>query len=109
SSCFSLHCQRRPRRSALSPAPPLSRSAPSSGRPRRRRRARVVVIVVMTALVGLGLAALIPRRDRAPRDKGTPAGRGRGARVAPGSEEHTSGLQSLTNIVCRLLLAKPTE
>src|SRR5258706_5684171 len=34
--------------------------------------------------------------------------RGRGERTRPGrrSEEHTSELQSLTNLVCRLLLAK---
>src|SRR5437016_9943376 len=39
------------------------------------------------------------------RSPGTPAGLGRSKR-SKRSEEHTSELQSLTNIVCRLLLEK---
>src|SRR2546427_8416870 len=34
------------------------------------------------------------------------ADRGQGARLAPRSEEHTSELQSQSNLVCRLLLEK---
>src|SRR5262249_60346347 len=54
-----------------------------------------------------------PRRPRAaggPRPRLPPGGPGRTtrrrARPAPRSEEHTSELQSLTNLVCRLLLEK---
>src|SRR5262249_60931702 len=48
-----------------------------------------------------------PRRRRAP-SHGAGRGRWPGAESPPGgrSEEHTSELQSLTNLVCRLLLEK---
>src|SRR5258705_9875030 len=38
--------------------------------------------------------------------QGLPADRGRRARAQPRSEEHTSELQSLRHLVCRLLLEK---
>src|SRR5438093_4526408 len=41
-----------------------------------------------------------------PDHKRTPDRHGHGAGVDPRSEEHTSELQSLTNLVCRLLLEK---
>src|SRR5438093_7637250 len=49
------------------------------------------------------------RRGRAPAAAGrrrAGGGDGLGARRRPRSEEHTSELQSLTNLVCRLLLEK---
>src|SRR5262249_60855901 len=48
------------------------------------------------------------RRRTAPRTSRTGAPAARGCRPSrrPRSEEHTSELQSLTNIVCRLLLEK---
>src|SRR5215213_11492888 len=67
---------RRPPRSTLFPYTTLFRSRP--GPVARRRPAR-------------------PRCTPRPR---------RGAHAAPRSEEHTSELQSLTNLVCRLLLEK---
>src|SRR2546430_12213705 len=48
-------------------------------------------------------AHLLPRADRA--RNGSPAGVAPGA-VVKRSEEHTSELQSQSNIVCRLLLEK---
>src|SRR2546430_10307153 len=45
--------------------------------------------------------------SRWPRRRATPAGVGvAGGSHAPRSEEHTSELQSQSNLVCRLLLAK---
>src|SRR5262249_61754427 len=44
----------------------------------------------------------VPESARAPRGARSPGRRPR----APRSEEHTSELQSLTNLVCRLLLEK---
>src|SRR5262249_62350330 len=54
-----------------------------------------------------GCRALARLRDWAPlmRCAGPPSARQRG----PRSEEHTSELQSLTNLVCRLLLEKKKE
>src|SRR5438046_3233397 len=49
----------------------------------------------------VGVAARLLRRRRARRARALDGG-GRGVR----SEEHTSELQSLTNLVCRLLLVK---
>src|SRR5262249_62181433 len=43
------------------------------------------------------------------RPRWTPAPPPRAASAAPRSEEHTSELQSLTNLVCRLLLEKKTS
>src|SRR5438093_9038396 len=71
-------------RSSLFPYPTLFRSPPpppSRARPAARRRA--------------------PPAASPPDRGGT-----RGSRAAPRSEEHTSELQSLTNLVCRLLLEK---
>src|SRR5438093_8070898 len=76
----------RPARSTLFPYTTLFRSR----RKRRRRAAREPARAVRAARAG-----------------GVDRGRGRGG---PGqllrSEEHTSELQSLTNLVCRLLLEK---
>src|SRR5438034_3333644 len=78
---------RRPPRSTLFPYTTLFRSSDGAGagraaaRPRRR-------------------AALLARRLR-PSDRGR-----RGARRRPRSEEHTSELQSHSDLVCRLLLEK---
>src|SRR2546430_5830633 len=53
-----------------------------------------------------GGVALLPARSRARRGSGA-HGRQRGAHAqADRSEEHTSELQSQSNIVCRLLLEK---
>src|SRR5262249_56467775 len=46
------------------------------------------------------------RRGRRVDRRGEPDDRDPAARAAPRSEEHTSELQSLTNLVCRLLLEK---
>src|SRR5438093_10313981 len=48
--------------------------------------------------------SLLPRRRRHAQDEGQRAGVG--GRDDVRSEEHTSELQSLTNLVCRLLLEK---
>src|SRR5438093_7524296 len=48
-----------------------------------------------------------PRNTRARQpEQGHAAATGRAGRREPRSEEHTSELQSLTNLVCRLLLEK---
>src|SRR2546425_2739500 len=80
---------RRPPRSTLFPYTTLFRSrdragAPGPGRRRRRRRDR----------------RPRPTTRRAPPGWGCPASR---------SEEHTSELQSLAYLVCRLLLEKKKE
>src|SRR5438046_9994208 len=46
------------------------------------------------------------RRRRHPRSAGHDVQQGRDQRCERRSEEHTSELQSLTNLVCRLLLEK---
>src|SRR2546423_2079177 len=72
---------RRPPRSTLFPYTTLFRSrAAATARPRGRH---------------------CPRRPTASHRRPAPAGRGR-----PRSEEHTSELQSLAYLVCRLLLEK---
>src|SRR5437016_6839386 len=71
---------RRPPRSTLFPYTTLFRSA---------------LLIVRDLLVG-------PRRQDVARDPGQTCGELPVAR----SEEHTSELQSLTNLVCRLLLEK---
>src|SRR5262249_58022762 len=53
-----------------------------------------------------------PHVGRSGRSRETPTGPGpgrRGVRPCPRSEEHTSELQSLTNLVCRLLLEKKKQ
>src|SRR2546430_8595454 len=47
-----------------------------------------------------------PRSCRSPRPRRTPSRRGAGRAPTPRSEEHTSELQSQSNLVCRLLLEK---
>src|SRR2546430_10575972 len=86
---------RRPPRSTLFPYTTLFRSAPP-----RSRRAR------------LGEAPLDGRGREAGRAALRGAARGRRAgpaRPAARSEEHTSELQSQSNLVCRLLLEKKKE
>src|SRR2546430_5919753 len=74
---------RRPPRSTLFPYTTLFRSL------RNRQRERMKVVVPLTvAAIGLGIAANVAA--------------GGGFR----SEEHTSELQSQSNLVCRLLLGK---
>src|SRR2546425_8403374 len=79
---------RRPPRSTLFPYTTLFRS---QGRVSRKR-----------------LCLARDRRPGAPRPSGLrpPPGRGRGIREQERSEEHTSELQSLAYLVCRLLLEK---
>src|SRR5438093_8979554 len=78
---------RRPPRSTLFPYTTLFRSSgDASGVPRVRRGRRPHPV---RELVGVGLAEHDDSRLAEPR-----------------SEEHTSELQSLTNLVCRLLLEK---
>src|SRR6266545_6538577 len=76
---------RRPPRSTLFPYTTLFRSA--CGRARRRRACR---------------SACTPCR-------GARAAPGSACRPAPRSEEHTSELQSLAYLVCRLLLEKKKQ
>src|SRR2546430_6892307 len=78
---------RRPPRSTLFPYTTLFRSRP--GRPGEVRRISRGLPLVAELLLDLGHDL---RRDR-------PA-------VGPRSEEHTSELQSQSNLVCRLLLEK---
>src|SRR5262249_62293366 len=52
-----------------------------------------------------GAALAVHRRGRG-EAQARPAGPENADRPAPRSEEHTSELQSLTNLVCRLLLEK---
>src|SRR2546427_9360345 len=72
---------------SLHDALPICRGAVRAGNRRR-------------ALRGRGGARARKRGARAA------AGAGRGARGRPRSEEHTSELQSQSNLVCRLLLEK---
>src|SRR3989441_7022168 len=77
---------RRPPRSTLFPYTTLFRSLHALPSRRRRRRRRP------------GVAARGGRR--------APAGGGQRRPLSPRSEEHTSELQSLAYLVCRLLLEK---
>src|SRR2546430_10985168 len=91
---------RRPPRSPLFPYTPLSRSE-SRLRPlvhpvlRPGRRLRPVCEVLATAPRLLGVVLRTP-----------PSRRGAVASTSQRSEEHTSELQSQSNLVCRLLLEK---
>src|SRR5687767_15516641 len=90
---------RRPPRSTLFPYTTLFRSTTGS-----RRRS-------WSAWRRRGAASTATPRDAAARHLRRPAGaRGAGLRAAPAerrrSEEHTSELQSLAYLVCRLLLEK---
>src|SRR5438093_9527468 len=86
-SCFSL--LQRPSSAPLLPYTTLFRS--------RQRRPRPQVAQVV--------AADVPRRGERLAGQGAQPRRGH-RRLQPRSEEHTSELQSLTNLVCRLLLEK---
>src|SRR2546430_13438748 len=80
---------RRPPRSTLFPYTTLFRSrAGSAARPRREAAARTVA------------------RDAAGPDHGLPDEPRGGVEEGVRSEEHTSELQSQSNLVCRLLLEK---
>src|SRR2546425_7226000 len=90
---------RRPPRSTLFPYTTLFRSAPRHQRGRRR------------AAPGRALSAGVDQRDPG---AGRYGSRLRGLRIAralegPRSEEHTSELQSLAYLVCRLLLEKKKQ
>src|SRR5256886_4994745 len=97
---------RRPPRSTLFPSPPLSRSAPgrTGGSTRASGRGPWGCASRPPRCTGRGPSPAACRRVR----RHGAAPRGRGARV-PGagrSEEHTSELQSQSNLVCRLLREK---
>src|SRR5437016_9837004 len=81
---------RRPPRSTLFPYTMLFRSLSSFSKP--------VLEVGVTPPFAVEV-------DAVPDEEGTAHARGDGA-VPARSEEHTSELQSLTNLVCRLLLEK---
>src|SRR5438093_4442534 len=86
--------QRRPPRSTLFPYTTLFRSSPANAGLSDRKRARGLLAVALAAALAADLAVA-----------GVAVAGGAGAAVAR-SEEHTSELQSLTNLVCRLLLEK---
>src|SRR2546425_4617349 len=92
---------RRPPRSTLFPYTTLFRSRPHSG----------VAPILEPAVVLPDGDAVVLVRHRSPdrgRQRGRPLGRGEGRGHAQDdrSEEHTSELQSLAYLVCRLLLEK---
>src|SRR2546430_13280772 len=90
---------RRPPRSTLFPYTTLFRSlqasAPRPGDPRGRQSP--------------GGRAARTHRGRGIRSLFEAPGRGRGASNKDRSEEHTSELQSQSNLVCRLLLEKKKQ
>src|SRR2546430_13042541 len=95
---------RRPPRSTLFPYTTLFRSVPVAAmvapamHQQQRRRARVAPIDIVLAQ---------PLREIDPRGRaGAVEIDGHGLPVAMRSEEHTSELQSQSNLVCRLLLEK---
>src|SRR5438046_6884990 len=94
---------RRPPRSTLFPYTTLFRSVVALAEPRQLRDVR--------AIEPAELAQLVEREAPRPQalaaaEQGLEAlGRAAGV-VRARSEEHTSELQSLTNLVCRLLLEK---
>src|SRR2546430_5368983 len=100
---------RRPPRSTLFPSPPLSRSAgqgqlePTAERgavDRRDRRLRVL----LEPVEDVGEGAHEPGEPRGPLEPREFLDVGAGTERR--SEEHTSELQSQSNLVCRLLLEK---
>src|SRR2546427_5597900 len=97
---------RRPPRSTLFPYTTLFRSggcSPSSRLPRRASRRRGPRPTRRARRrASPGGARSCPCRSRPARTPGRPRGEPRFAR----SEEHTSELQSQSNLVCRLLLEK---
>src|SRR5437016_7927131 len=93
---------RRPPRSTLFPYTTLFRS-PAQLRDPARNNPRIVAADSLTANRGER------ERDTLRRPRNALATRGRSGlpgRRGSRSEEHTSELQSLTNLVCRLLLEK---
>src|SRR2546430_6221303 len=100
---------RRPPRSTLFPYTPLFRSrGEPAPLPRRleHKRARLGDSPLCGGHAGIAGEQLIAREVRqAFREESRDQGRVR-AGYAPRSEEHTSELQSQSNLVCRLLLEK---
>src|SRR2546430_7396898 len=88
---------RRPPRSTLFPYTTLFRSLPRGGLSPLRARARQGARAPGRARVRAGRG----------RDRRRPGARGAVPRAR--SEEHTSELQSQSNLVCRLLLEKKTK
>src|SRR5262245_66599406 len=87
-SYFFLYLLRRPPRSTLFPYTTLFRSAAPFASP-------------------IGTAVVRPRRaGRTDREPDRHLGLKQISRLVPRSEEHTSELQSLRHLVCRLLLEK---
>src|SRR2546425_2352743 len=103
---------RRPPRSTLFPYTTLFRSRPDARRRRAAgaeqvRRSRRGLRLQWQVLSGAGLGRPGRARVRArPRDGVPGAGGAVRELVDPRSEEHTSELQSLAYLVCRLLLEK---
>src|SRR2546430_5740378 len=93
---------RRPPRSTLFPYTPLSRSCPAAGGTEARaiRRKRAAMRAESAGAYGNVTDFHGSLRSRGPDERDTPADDG------PRSEEHTSELQSQSNLVCRLLLEK---
>src|SRR2546425_2947443 len=91
---------RPPPRSTLFPYTPLFRSRPRRLRPRRSRARRGPRSHSRRA------RPAAPRAAATPRDPLPPLALERLRRGARRSEEHTSELQSLAYLVCRLLLEK---
>src|SRR5262249_59989753 len=96
---------RRPPTSPLFPYTTLFRSRSGSSRLIRisTRSARIVISDLLQVRVSVPAAPAVHDHDRR-------AGTARHRRPRPRrSEEHTSELQSLTNLVCRLLLEKKKQ
>src|SRR2546430_13544743 len=96
---------RRPPRSTLFPYTTLFRSGARRGRLRPPDVAGPSGSTSGSALVD---RAPCPRRGPGRGRRGTGRRRAAAARRRPRSEEHTSELQSQSNLVCRLLLEKKT-
>src|SRR2546430_11712843 len=99
---------RRPPRSTLFPYPTLSRSPTRRIRACRRLAscASISSKVIRGWLSDAGLACLELFREVAPYRGGEAENRARSVLGVARSEEHTSELQSQSNLVCRLLLEK---
>src|SRR2546430_4000562 len=92
---------RRPPRSTLFPYTTLFRSAPGTGRSGPYGRDRRALGAANRPTRGK-----VHRRARESRRPGERDRWARGSRRDSRSEEHTSELQSQSNLVCRLLLEK---
>src|SRR5688572_32739326 len=99
---------RRPPRSTLFPYTTLFRSDHAEVHHHRQDRVqRLLVPAVRRGRGGEGGADLVPEDVAAPRPGAISRGRHTRRRtVLERSEEHTSELQSQSNLVCRLLLEK---